>query len=101
MPGDDLDDELLELWREARPTMIARCATVRDAAATGDPAMIATAHGEAHKLAGAVGMFGFVDASALAIRLDDLVRGGGLTDARRAEVGALAAELALALEAGP
>lgn len=100
-PDDDPDDELLELWREASSTLIARCAAVRDAAATADPEMIAGAHDAAHKLAGAVGMFGFVHASALAIRLDELVRGGALEGSRRAEVDALAEELAIALEAGP
>ena len=101
MTGDELDDDLRELWAEARPTVIARCTAVRDAAAAGDPQLYADAHSEAHKLAGAVGMFGFVRASSLAIQLDDLVRGGALEDGRRAEVEVLATELISALQAGP
>lgn len=100
--ADEVDDELRELWNESRPAVIARCTAVRDAAATGDPTLFDAAHAEAHKLAGAVGMFGFVAASALAIRLDDLVRGGALEDgSRRGEVEALATELATALQDGP
>src|SRR4051794_5113325 len=95
------DDELLALWLESKSTVIARCATVRDAAASRDPAQLAAAHTDAHKLAGAVGMFGFVDASAMAIRLDDLVRAGALEDGRHAEVADLATTLEAALEAGP
>jgi HPt (histidine-containing phosphotransfer) domain-containing protein len=101
VPATDPDDELRELWNEAGPTVLARCAAVRAAAADLEPERVTAAHDEAHKLAGAVGMFGFVDASSIAIELDDLVRSGALEDGRHAAVGALAATLQVALEAGP
>lgn len=93
-----IDDDLTEIWEQAKPTLLGRCETVRRAAAAADGAAHDEARADAHKLAGAVGMFGLDDASALALELDRLIVGGALDDDRRDHVATLATELAAALE---
>jgi HPt (histidine-containing phosphotransfer) domain-containing protein len=93
-----VDPDLRDLWREAKPRLLARCDVVRRAAA-GDPAATDAAHDEAHKLSGSVGMYGLHDAAAVAAQLDRLVRDGALGDDRRDTVGALVEDLARAIDA--
>ncbi|HEX4905536.1 MAG TPA: Hpt domain-containing protein [Acidimicrobiales bacterium] len=95
-----IDDELREIWRDAKPRLLQRCASVRDAATApeADIELDAVARSDSHKLAGTVGMFGLVDASALAKELDALVSGDALDDGRRRDVAVLAEALADAIE---
>jgi HPt (histidine-containing phosphotransfer) domain-containing protein len=71
-----------EMWLEARPRIMARVAVLQSAAtAIGDgrldPALRVDAEGEAHKLAGSLGMFGYADASVLAHDIEALLEGDG------------------------
>jgi hypothetical protein len=93
-----MDDDLREIFELSKPTMLERCATVRRGAASDDAETRAAARADSHKLAGSVGMFGLVVAGELAVRLDALVSDDALTDDRRADVAAMAAELAAAIE---
>jgi hypothetical protein len=78
-------------WVEARPRIMNRLAVLQAAAAavTGgelDPATRRDAEGEAHKLAGSLGMFGFPAGSELARELEVMLEGDTLIGADFAEL---------------
>ncbi|MEY2475451.1 MAG: hypothetical protein QOG87_766 [Actinomycetota bacterium] len=67
-------------WVEAQPRIMARLAVLQDAAAAVvegelDDAARREAEGEAHKLAGSLGMFGFPAGSELAHELEVMLDG--------------------------
>ena len=65
-------------WVEARPRIMDRLAVLHAAAAAGDDLDIALrrdAEGEAHKLAGSLGMFGSPRGSELAHELEEMLQG--------------------------
>ena len=93
-----MEEDLRELWTTMKPTALARCELIERAASTGDVASFDEARADAHRLAGALGMYGLDEASDLAIRLDQLVVDGALADGRRDDVAALARALHEAVE---
>lgn len=98
--ADDLDAEVAALWQRLKPAALERCDVLRRASATApDADLLGEARSESHKLAGALGMYGLVEAGALASRIDALVVDGALSDGRRAEVATLVDELADAVRA--
>ena len=95
--SDGFDDVLAGVWRKNRPVALERAR--RLAGLDGDDALLRE---DAHKLAGALGMYGFDDAGAIAQRIDGVITQGGLaTPDGRAEVASAGAELLTALEATP
>jgi HPt (histidine-containing phosphotransfer) domain-containing protein len=100
-PPDGWDDDLAEIWQQAKPRLLERCEVVRRAATHGDEASREDARAASHRLAGSVGMFGFEQASALALDLDALIVAGALTDDRRTNVASMAVALAAMLDAFP
>ena len=92
--SDGFDDVLAGVWRKNRPVAVARARRV--AGLEGDDASL---RDDAHKLAGALGMYGLDGAGAIAQRIDGLITDGGLaTPDGRAEVASAGAELLAALE---
>jgi hypothetical protein len=76
------------MWEEARPRIMDRVAVLRAAAAAAlDGGLDATprreAEGEAHKLAGSLGMFGFGEGGDVAREIEELIDGDGPFDTAR------------------
>ena len=95
-----MDDDIAAIWAEARPRVMGRVDVLRsaaDAALAGDldEARLAEAVGEAHKLAGSLGMFGFSEGSRVAARIEQALDGtaplapDGLVEQVRALVASL------------
>lgn len=93
--SDGFEDVLAGVWRRNRPVAIERARRLADL--DGDDALL---RDDAHKLAGALGMYGLEDAGAIAQRIDGVITDGGLDTAEgRAEVASAGTELLAALEA--
>jgi hypothetical protein len=99
--GSGVDDVLRAAWTRNRPTALARAANL-GAAADGDldDARTQALVVDAHKLAGALGMYGLDAASGVATKIDGLVVAGALGQSSgRAAVAALGRHLVELLEA--
>jgi len=97
---DDLDAEIAALWQRTKPAALARCDVLRRAAASPPGTeLLEEARSEAHKLAGALGMYGLAEAGEHASRIDALVLDGGLSDGRRDEIAGLVEQLVHAVQA--
>jgi HPt (histidine-containing phosphotransfer) domain-containing protein len=104
-PHPGLDAAIAALWRDARPRVLGRVATLeaavaalRDGVLGADAAAEATR--EAHKLAGALGTFGMPDGTRHARAVERrLAEGAGAADA--AGLAADVAALRAVVEAGP
>lgn len=98
--ADEVLPELAELWVKMRPVALERCDAVRRGAGSEDAEAHAEARAEAHKLAGALGMYGLSAASDIALELDAAIVDGALdTPEGRAAVAQLAVTLRASLEA--
>jgi HPt (histidine-containing phosphotransfer) domain-containing protein len=73
-PDPSVDDQLDEIWRRARPRMLARVDAIERAIdaldAGADPEAVRTGSAEAHKIAGLAGTFSLQDATRLARSLE-------------------------------
>lgn len=92
------------IWRQAKPGVLTQVGVIERAAgalAAGDldDDVRESAHGEAHKLAGSLGTFGFTDASALARRLEAELDTESIAEADPAVVVELVAALRSEIEA--
>ena len=70
------------MWEEARPRIMGRVAVLEAAAAAAtdgglDPTTRREAEGEAHKLAGSLGMFGFPTGTDIAREIETMLEGDG------------------------
>ncbi len=77
-PGDERTTALKKLWQKFLPTTISRIETLENmgiALVEGrdDQALLVKAAGEAHKLAGSLGSFGYPQGSVLASRLEQML----------------------------
>jgi HPt (histidine-containing phosphotransfer) domain-containing protein len=92
------------IWREAKPGVLEQVGVIEDAAralGAGDlgDELRERAHGEAHKLAGSLGTFGFIAPSRLARRLEHLLDEEAVQEADPPEVTEIAAALRAEVEA--
>ena len=95
----ELDDKLAELWLRNRPVVEERLATLKGAlTAVGagglSEAQRKEAQSAAHKLAGALGMYGYDEGTRIARELEELLESARPDGAR---FGALLAELRAAV----
>lgn len=101
--GPDLNQALSALWTKFRATNLERVAHIREAAAvladgTLEEPKRRAAEREAHKLAGAVGSFGFVEGSRLARAAEQQLQANDLpAQARASELEAIMTALVLEL----
>jgi HPt (histidine-containing phosphotransfer) domain-containing protein len=75
---DEAKAALAALWVQYRPTIMARVVAVEQAVMAAQGGALSDelrekAHGEAHKLAGSMGTFGFAEASELAHEAEDML----------------------------
>lgn len=97
MVNRSLDEDLGDLWLQARPVALDRIAVVRrtaEAVVAPGPQELEAVRFAAHKLAGSLGMFGLARSSALAQQLNLVVEETALaTSYARREALLLAAAL--------
>ena len=102
-----LEEAVRVIWERRRTHVVDRIGAIERAAGALDQAALdeclrEEAHGEAHRLAGAVGSFGFAEASAMAREAEQMLAAGvTVRAADAARLGELAAGLRRALEAPP
>lgn len=90
-----IDPEIAALWARMKPVALERAERIV-AACDGDVDETSAAE-DAHKLAGSLGMYGFAEASELAVEVDGLVRAGALGDERVSALRAAAVALRQAI----
>jgi diguanylate cyclase (GGDEF)-like protein len=106
LSADAMRTAMRAIWKRSRDTILERVATLENAAIALAAAQLTddarrTAERDAHKLAGAVGTFGFWDASAIAREADVLLQGTErIAAADTIRLSALAAQLRTILQ-GP
>ena len=81
-PAERRAAAMAAMWEEARPRIMGRVAVLQAAAAAAsdgglDLAARREAEGEAHKLAGSLGMFGFPTGTDVARDIETLLEGDG------------------------
>ena len=94
-PAERRAAAMAAMWEEARPRIMGRLAVLQAAASAAadgglDLSARREAEGEAHKLAGSLGMFGYPDGTDVARELETMLEGDGALDAG---FGALVARL--------
>ena len=94
-PAERRAAAMAAMWEEARPRIMERLAVLQAAASAAadgglDLSARREAEGEAHKLAGSLGMFGYPDGTDVARELETMLEGDGALDAG---FGALVARL--------
>jgi HPt (histidine-containing phosphotransfer) domain-containing protein len=81
MTDAEMDALMAQLWTERRSSIHARVDALAAAVAEGSPSGLEAARGGAHSLVGALGSFGFSDASALARTCEQMLGAPGTTSA--------------------